>query len=151
MTRCVLLVVLVLLAACSKRQRELPEEASVAAPVADPAEPTPASAQAALARTLTTADPRALAEPNTAVDCGPVCGATRKLGCKRADECESTCREMASVPTCQPELAAFFRCLSAQPVQNWECLEDGTGAIREGFCDAEQGRFAACLEKNDVH
>ena len=58
---------------------------------------------------------------------------------------------MANVPLCAAELQKFYGCLAAQPPEHWECVDDGTGAIRQGFCEREQAEFAACLEKSDVH
>jgi hypothetical protein len=52
---------------------------------------------------------------------------------------------MQSASTCQRELAATFGCFAKEPVAHWECDEEGNVAIREGYCDAEQGAFAACL------
>jgi hypothetical protein len=52
---------------------------------------------------------------------------------------------MASLTPCGDEFRAFYGCLVGQPPQNWECSEDGVAAIREGFCESQQSRVAACM------
>ena len=79
--------------------------------------------------------------------CKRMCAPSRQLGCKLASECETQCEAMSSTSTCRSELDGFFSCLVAQPVERWECLEDGTGVIRQGYCEAEQARFALCAQK----
>lgn len=56
------------------------------------------------------------------------------------------CIAMASVTPCSEALQSLYRCLVDQPLTHWECAEDGVAAIRDGFCDAEQGQAAACME-----
>lgn len=82
--------------------------------------------------------------------CTQICEQSSALHCKAASECEHVCRAMASADECPEQLADFYQCLSTQPLKAWECLEDGSAAIREGFCEAEQGRFAACLQKEQA-
>ena len=79
--------------------------------------------------------------------CERICAPSRQLGCKLASECKAQCEAMSSISTCRSELDGFFSCLVAQPVERWECLEDGTGVIRQGYCEAEQARFALCAEQ----
>jgi hypothetical protein len=31
---------------------------------------------------------------------------------------------------------------------HWSCNDDGEAAIKDGFCDAEQGRFASCIQRS---
>lgn len=83
-------------------------------------------------------------------DCDKVCEPVRKLGCRRASECVDSCRQMADEGVCRGELLRFYTCLGSEPAEHWECMDDGTGAIKEGFCEREQESFAACLEKSDV-
>lgn len=79
--------------------------------------------------------------------CKDICRSPAKLGCNRAKDCEPNCRAMSSVPFCAEELQVFFKCLAFQPLEHWECAEDGTGAIRNGVCEREQASFAACLQR----
>jgi len=80
--------------------------------------------------------------------CTGICERAAKLGCKRADACQENCVAMASTGLCDAELGAFYTCLKGQPSDHWECLEDGTAAIREGYCENEQATFARCLQQN---
>ena len=38
-------------------------------------------------------------------------------------------------------------CFAREPIGHWECNEEGEAAIKDGFCDAEQGKFVACAQK----
>ena len=38
-------------------------------------------------------------------------------------------------------------CMAREPIGHWVCNEDGEAEIKDGFCDAEQGRFVACVQK----
>jgi hypothetical protein len=147
MTRNVLIGVLLAAFGCAKAKNEEPSP-SAPAKQAEPVAVTTASLPA---------EPRAVTAPaitpaasGHSARCRAACEPVYKLGCKLASECESSCREMMGMPRCREEIGAFFGCLSSQGAERWECLEDGTGAIREGYCEREQARFAACLEKNDV-
>jgi hypothetical protein len=143
------------LISCAKPKHEEPS-AAAQDPKAEPLTVTTASLQApAVAREAAAAAPTpapagSAAPAEVSARCRDACASVQKLGCKHAAECEVSCREMSAVPRCQPEIGAFFGCLATQSADHWECLEDGTGAIRDGFCEREQARFAACLEKNDV-
>jgi hypothetical protein len=55
---------------------------------------------------------------------------------------------MAASPLCSPEIKGLFACLLRQPTTHWECDENGIGAIRDPYCNREQGRLAACLERS---
>jgi len=85
-----------------------------------------------------------------AESCERVCQASAPLGCRKAAACKASCEAMAATGVCQPQLGAFFKCLEAQPSGHWECLEDGTAAIRESYCDSEQAGFAACLQEKQI-
>jgi hypothetical protein len=78
--------------------------------------------------------------------CQQVCAASEKLHCSRAKACEPNCVAMASAGTCESQIAAFYDCLKTQPSEHWECLEDGSAAIREGYCEQEQAGFAQCVQ-----
>ena len=47
---------------------------------------------------------------------------------------------------CRNEMDALLQCLLKQPARNWECDEDGIGAIRDPYCGKEQEGLALCLE-----
>jgi hypothetical protein len=53
---------------------------------------------------------------------------------------------MAALTPCQGEMVGFYQCLVTQPVDHWECAEDGVAAIRDGFCDDPQRTAIACME-----
>jgi hypothetical protein len=55
---------------------------------------------------------------------------------------------MATGPICKAEVNRMYDCLLRQPVQNWECDENGVGAIRDPFCDKEQAAAVKCIEAN---
>jgi hypothetical protein len=94
--------------------------------------------------------PSANAAPAAALSerCGQICENSRKLGCKNMRECQSNCVAMGSLRPCVEAVTALYTCLSAQPSERWECAEDGVAAIREGFCESEQERAVACMDKN---
>jgi hypothetical protein len=108
------------------------------------AAPAPLPIQVAAARASTEAP----AELGTAVLdklCTQICDHSRVLKCKAPDVCKPNCLAMASLTPCGDEFRAFYGCLVGQPSQNWECSEDGVAAIREGFCESQQTRVAACM------
>ena len=78
--------------------------------------------------------------------CREICSRSDALHCVHADECSRNCLAMASLTPCTTEIVAMQRCLTKQPVKNWECAEDGVAAVREGFCDSEQQRAVACMD-----
>jgi hypothetical protein len=138
------LVCLAIGSACSKSP---PEPSESAAKDELPKAEAPAQATVALAPS----SGAIAARPATAgPDCEKVCEPVRKLGCRRASECVDSCRQMADGEVCRGELMRFYACLGSEPAEHWECMDDGTGAIKEGFCEREQSSFAACLEKSDV-
>jgi hypothetical protein len=53
---------------------------------------------------------------------------------------------MASLTPCNPQVASFYQCLKVQPLSNWECDDDGVGAIKVGFCEKEQAAAVGCME-----
>ena len=83
--------------------------------------------------------------------CVDVCRITLPLHCKNAGECIQRCESMASLPVCTAEMGRLFDCLLRQRAANWECDEDGIGAIRDPFCDKEQELLAGCMHANLAH
>lgn len=53
---------------------------------------------------------------------------------------------MLALPVCQQEVKVAYGCMAAQPAETFECHE-GAAVIKDGYCDAEQGAFAGCLER----
>lgn len=118
-----------------------PEQSSSVSAAVTPQAPTvPVVAPAVHAST-------AIGHGNERQRCEQICRAAISLHCRRAQACESNCVAMASTGVCDRALGAFFDCLKAQPTERWECLEDGTAAIRDGYCDNEQAGVAACLQE----
>jgi len=138
-TLCCAVLGLSLAGGCSKSQPEASESPAKA--------DAPAQRVAALAPS---AAPELAPATKAGPDCDKVCEPVRKLACRRASECADSCRQMAEGSLCRSELLRFYACLASEPAERWECLDDGTGAIKEGFCEREQSSFAACLEKSDV-
>src|SRR5688572_13285150 len=128
---------------CSKAQPEASDGAGSPAK-AETHSKSEAAVQIATARAPSLASPLAAQPASGGPDCHQVCAPVRKLNCRRASECVDSCREMVSGKVCQKELLQFYACLSTEPAEHWECLDDGTGAIKEGFCEREQAIFAAC-------
>ena len=55
---------------------------------------------------------------------------------------------MMALPACQAELSAFLGCATREPFEHWECdVEGSTPALKDGYCDGEQGRLVACMEQ----
>lgn len=79
--------------------------------------------------------------------CPALCNHTVKHACGMAlPECVSGCEGMLSLPVCQHEVKVAYGCMAGQPTENFECHE-GAAVIKDGYCDAEQGAFAGCLER----
>jgi len=53
---------------------------------------------------------------------------------------------MAGSPICSREVSELFKCLVRQPTKNWECDEDGIGAIRDPYCEKEQAKLVGCIQ-----
>ena len=134
---------LLLLAACrSKATTQAPLEAKQDPPpvaAAPQAAPTPPPAIPSL--------PPA-ARPPGPDPCPSLCARTSALHCTHADGCLSNCRQMAQIGACGAEMAKVLRCFEREPLRHWECNELGEPAIKDGFCDAEQGKFVACAERS---
>jgi hypothetical protein len=53
---------------------------------------------------------------------------------------------MRQIPACAGEMTSVLGCFGREPLAHWECSEDGEPVVKEGYCDAEQGKFVACLQ-----
>jgi hypothetical protein len=119
-----------------------------------PSEATTGSAEPLSSVAPSAAAPASAASANAAPTagvsehCHQICENSRKLGCKNMRECQPNCVAMGSLRPCLEMVTTLYACLSAQPSERWECAEDGVAAIREGFCEGEQERAIACMEKN---
>ena len=91
-----------------------------------------------------------LAGPSPALTdaCARICENSRKLKCKNVGECEPNCVGMGSIRPCVDAVGALYACLGKEPVEHWECAEEGVAAIRVGYCDREQEAAVTCMEKN---
>jgi hypothetical protein len=105
---------------------------------ASPSEPS--------ARPATAAGEPAAAARAIEQSCNSICERSRKLNCARPQDCMPNCLAMAIGSPCADEFTAFYRCLVQEPVEHWECAEEGVAAIREGFCEKEQERAVGCVE-----
>lgn len=145
------LAALLLCSSCARHESGAPQGeplASASVPVtAIPATAVPAKATAFAAGPTQPAASISAQSSAALADCKTVCAAATQLKCAKSASCIASCLAMAASATCTAQLGQFFKCLSSQPVNHWECLEDGTGAIREGFCESEQSAFAECLSK----
>jgi len=79
--------------------------------------------------------------------CKNICDRSKELKCPHTGECLPNCLGMATLTPCSAEIGELFTCLLREPLEHWECGEDGVGAIREGYCDQEQGKAAGCMEQ----
>ena len=89
-------------------------------------------------------------KPQPAIDdpCPTICSRTTTLECGPLDNCLRECAEMRSAGACGNELEGFLRCTEAHPLEHWECdPETRAAAIKDGYCDAEQGAIVACLQR----
>jgi hypothetical protein len=130
---CLLSVVILLPAACSREKDAVPTSDPAAA-LAPSATTHSGSATTPVKHTATPS------RQHLSQSCESVCAVADKLGCKRAKACQQNCAVMATTGVCDRELGAFYECLKTQPSEHWECLEDGTAAIREGYCEGEQAQ-----------
>jgi len=116
------------------------------------AAPEKAAARPAASTTLAAvhspvpAPTRAAVSEDTSRACEAICANSRSRHCRNESQCLGNCLAMGSLTPCKDQVSAFYRCLVAQPAQNWECADDGVAAIREGFCDKEQEQAVTCME-----
>ncbi|MBN2196519.1 MAG: hypothetical protein JW751_27150 [Polyangiaceae bacterium] len=115
---------------------QTPAPAALAAPTPPPA----TSASRAVA------DAEATAAPAGDV-CVELCELTKPLHCAAHARCVAECREMRSSEHCRAQMDGFLACLLRHPVDRWECVEDGTASIKEGFCDPEQEAYIVCVAR----
>jgi hypothetical protein len=107
------------------------------APVVKPAEPT------------AVVEHRQEIPPNDKTrKCEEICRIPAPLHCSHQDGCVNGCESMATGIICKAEIRRMYDCLLRQPAENWECDENGVGAIRDPFCDREQAAAVKCLEAN---
>jgi hypothetical protein len=45
-------------------------------------------------------------------------------------------------------MVSALSCFARQPAQNWHCDDEDIAAIKDGFCDSEQQKFLACVQKH---
>jgi hypothetical protein len=125
------------------------ESAPVPAPDVVSSRPSgilPSKTQLAVTADVQTTPSEAPAGSSTDL-CNDLCTKTAPLHCKSAGECLERCREMGSLGSCKSEMTDAFRCFARQPVQNWYCDDEDIASIKEGYCDSEQERFLACMQK----
>jgi hypothetical protein len=108
-----------------------------------PSEQKQAPPQSAASPGVSVTPPRA----GTGDPCGPICERTRGLACKNTDACMANCRQLAGVGTCKDEIASVLGCFARAPIAHWECDADGVPSIKQGYCDAEQAKFVACVSQ----
>jgi len=128
-----IIVVGVLAAGCKQKA---PPAAETVAPIAAAAPASPPSQP----------PPTATAPSGGDDPCPAICERTRPLKCKRAAACRETCGQMRLVDTCVAEMAAVMTCFGRQPLSSWQCSEEGDAAMKDGFCDTQQGQFVRCIE-----
>ena len=78
--------------------------------------------------------------------CTSICERSRTLKCANVAECQPNCVAMAVGTPCSDEFMRFYACLVREPVEHWECSEDGIAAIKDGFCENEQKAAIQCME-----
>jgi hypothetical protein len=79
--------------------------------------------------------------------CADLCARSRELGCAKAGDCPTECREMLSGAACADQLSIALRCFVGQPISSFECGDTGMAAVKDGFCEAEQARYVDCIAK----
>jgi hypothetical protein len=77
--------------------------------------------------------------------CKVVCERSQALGCVKTAECAQTCAASRDIEVCTREMAAVLECITAHPIERWECGEEGLASIKSGYCDPEQATFMSCL------
>jgi hypothetical protein len=133
----VLVMVLAMGAACDS-----PSSRDTAADVAH--SPSVASAVSASAAKAPLA-PASAAQPTN--PCPTLCERSRTLNCPSQDDCNGVCRGMQDTQACSGEMSAVFACMVGEPIQHWECSEDGLPALKDGHCDPQQSALFRCLEQ----
>jgi hypothetical protein len=122
-------------AACARESNRQPP-GDAPAPSAAPVVPVAQQAQLAPVKV-----PEAIVSA-----CRQICRRSVELHCSHANECEPNCVAAASETPCSQAFSTFYDCLTRQPLQNFQCDEDGVAAVREGVCDQEQAATLRCVE-----
>jgi len=78
--------------------------------------------------------------------CTSICERSQKLKCAHAADCQKGCIGMAIGTPCSEQFSGLYTCLLGEPVEHWECGEDGIAALREGYCNKEQEQTVTCME-----
>jgi hypothetical protein len=79
--------------------------------------------------------------------CRSFCEHTQSMNCGPAPRCVLACEKMLRPGPCSSQVDKFFECAEKEPVTNWEC-NNGTPALRNGFCDDAQSRFFECFRSH---
>lgn len=116
-----------------------------------PDEPAPAVTQAALpvaAPATSGVDAAALSAPGASdALCVKMCERGLALHCKLdASGCREACQQSLS-PPCDGELRASLACVTVEPLAHLECSDEGLPVIRDGYCNAEQTKLMACVQR----
>jgi hypothetical protein len=146
-SKSILFVVCALVAACGRSPAASEENAGVVASGAQPvlaaggasAEPKPASAASAPPLTAPSSD-----SPSALTACASLCKKSKALHCPKLAECETQCLAMYQLRPCLAQVGKFVACLQREPIEHWECDEDGAAAIRDGYCNKEQAAIVDC-------
>jgi hypothetical protein len=112
----------------------------------EPASTAPALSATPLEQPAKSSDPAPAKGASASDLCGALCARSRELACAKQAECGKLCAEMVAMPACGSQLVAALACFGSRPASDWECDPDGIAAIKDGFCEGEQARFASCLE-----
>jgi hypothetical protein len=88
-----------------------------------------------------------LVDPQAPDACALLCRRAGDLRCKQSGHCADSCREMLAIADCRPQMLEVLGCLAREPIAHWECNEAGEPAIKDGYCDAEQGGFVRCAQR----
>lgn len=105
-----------------------------------------ATSQAPMRAPEPTGSARVAAAAEVEKTCTNICERSRTLKCANVAECQPNCVAMAVGTPCSDEFMRFYGCLVREPVEHWECSEDGIAAIKEGFCNKEQEAAIGCME-----
>jgi hypothetical protein len=79
--------------------------------------------------------------------CSRICAHSAPLGCAGASECQSFCEELATSLACHSQMDAVLDCFAQQTTDNWECVQEGLPALKDGRCADEQAAYRSCRAK----
>jgi hypothetical protein len=133
---------LVLLVSCQEQSRKSEPAASASRPPAQAsAAPAPAPTPSSAAKA------QAPVSPEQEAICASMCERGKALHCPvDAVTCRAACRESLA-PPCDAELSAALSCMAREPLNHWECSDEGLPVIRAGYCDAPQGKAVECMQR----